>query len=67
MLKGITEEGKKCSSIELEDRTIIRATKDHKIMTKDYKMLPIDQIFQEGLDLLEVDIYGSSSVSMINF
>jgi DNA polymerase-3 subunit alpha len=52
---------------ELEDRRIIRATKDHKMMTKDYKMLPIDQIFQEGLDLLEVDIYGSSSVSMINF
>ncbi|WP_373478527.1 DNA polymerase III subunit alpha [Geminocystis sp.] len=38
---------------ELEDGRIIRATKDHKMMVKDGKMLPIDQIFEEDLDLFE--------------
>jgi DNA polymerase III subunit alpha len=35
----------------LEDGGIIRATKDHKFMTESGEMLPIDEIFQQGLDL----------------
>ena len=41
---------------ELEDGRIIRATVEHKIMTADGKMLPIEQIFQQGLDLLEINL-----------
>jgi DNA polymerase-3 subunit alpha len=40
---------------ELENGKIIRATKDHKMMTQDGKMLPIDDIFDQGLDLLEIN------------
>ncbi|MGA1132800.1 MAG: DNA polymerase III subunit alpha [Prochlorotrichaceae cyanobacterium] len=37
----------------LEDGTAIRATPDHKFMTAAGEMLPIDRIFEEGLDLLQ--------------
>lgn len=39
----------------LEDGSIIRATKDHKFMTIDGQMLPIDEIFESELDLMRVD------------
>jgi DNA polymerase-3 subunit alpha len=35
----------------LEDGSTIRATPDHKFMTETGEMLPIDQIFEQGLDL----------------
>ncbi|BDA70685.1 DNA polymerase III subunit alpha [Rivularia sp. IAM M-261] len=40
---------------ELENGAIIKATSDHKFMTKDGKMLPIDEIFEQGLDLLQIN------------
>jgi DNA polymerase III subunit alpha len=38
----------------LEDGSIIKATKDHKFMTEDGRMLPINEIFEQGLDLLQI-------------
>ncbi len=38
----------------LEDGSIIKATKDHKFMTQDGRMLPINEIFEQGLDLLQI-------------
>ena len=38
----------------LDDETVIQATKDHKFMTTDNVMMPIDQIFEEGLELKKI-------------
>ena len=38
----------------LDNGAIIRATKDHKFMTSDGQMLPIDEIFERGSELMEL-------------
>lgn len=39
----------------LEDGAIIKATKDHKFMTDDGQMLPIDEIFERELELKRLE------------
>jgi DNA polymerase III subunit alpha len=38
----------------LDDNSVIRATKDHKFMTIDGQMLPIDLIFEQDLELRQL-------------
>jgi DNA polymerase-3 subunit alpha len=44
---------------ELDNGAIIRATKDHKMMTIEGEMLPIDQIFEQGLELKSTNFVSS--------
>jgi DNA polymerase III subunit alpha len=39
----------------LDNGATIKATKDHKFMTLDGQMLPIDEIFERDLDLRDLD------------
>jgi DNA polymerase-3 subunit alpha len=39
---------------ELDNGTVIRATKDHKFMTESGEMLPIEEIFVRGLELKQI-------------
>ncbi len=46
---------------DLEDGNFIEATVDHKFMTTNHEMLPIDYIFENGLDLLVIETSGGQS------
>ena len=48
----------------LENGATIKATKDHEFMTSNGQMLPIDEIFEQGLDLLEL---GAKEVTELEF
>jgi DNA polymerase-3 subunit alpha len=39
----------------LDNGTRIQATKDHKFMTSDGEMLAINEIFEKGLDLKQIN------------
>lgn len=41
----------------LDNGATIKATKDHKFMTTEGQMLPIDEIFEKGLDLINGHCY----------
>ncbi|WAL58788.1 DNA polymerase III subunit alpha [Thermocoleostomius sinensis] len=49
----------------LEDGSIIQATKDHRFMTIEGEMLPIDEIFNRGLDLKQIEVRSPISGSFV--
>lgn len=49
----------------LEDGSTIRATKDHQFMTTDGQMLPIDEIFERGLELKAIKASQSLSLAQV--
>jgi DNA polymerase-3 subunit alpha len=49
----------------LEDGSIIQATKDHRFMTIEGEMLPIDEIFNRGLDLKQIEVRSPISDSFV--
>ncbi len=48
---------------DLEDGTTLRATADHRFMTAKGQMLPIDQIFMEGLDLYKIELSAQATAA----
>ncbi|MBP0001157.1 MAG: DNA polymerase III subunit alpha [Cyanobacteria bacterium SID2] len=51
----------------LEDGSTIRATPDHKFMTDSGEMLPIDEIFDRGLDLKRIEGLPSWEYSIASY
>jgi DNA polymerase III alpha subunit len=49
----------------LEDGSTIRATKDHKFMTTDGEMLPIDEIFERDLELKQVEKLSQAALTPV--
>lgn len=47
---------------ELDTGAVIRATADHRFMTTDYQLLPIQTIFEQGLGLLELSLLNTKKV-----
>ncbi len=48
----------------LDNSSSIRATKDHKFMTVDGQMLPIDEIFERGLELKQVNLMDNEQMNL---
>ncbi len=48
----------------LDDGSTIRATKDHKFMTTQGEMVPIDEIFHQGWELVQVS--GTMNYSILS-
>jgi DNA polymerase-3 subunit alpha len=48
---------------QLDDGTIIRATADHQFMTTDGQMMAIDDIFEQGLELLKCGVNARKPIT----
>ena len=49
----------------LDNGATIKATKDHKFMTTNGKMMAIEEIFERDLELREVDLAGVKILSLV--
>ncbi|MFM8295588.1 MAG: DNA polymerase III subunit alpha [Microcystaceae cyanobacterium] len=49
---------------ELEDGSVLRATADHKFMTTTGEMVPINTIFEQGLELKSVKLAPTEALSV---